>query len=303
LSDQPPRCGEPNRESLHGDCSGRKASSVAAFALRPPRWPAVVAAFGMPAAGCIDAAGLPRSYSAPPTVNVEAIELAGTGGSFGAFRRDPARGRAGGDDGHRLRQARRDHHSRDVAWPTTGDGHPSLDRPGPRGRHDGGGSGAPGGQRNPRPGASIRTPCVTVTNEGAAQAQGAGRRGRQEAGRLRPAAGSSSLLAALVAAEGLTKEAGMDVENPPRHSAQRSRRNAGCRAPARVGPGARRTDGLLPEQTRLAKPSRHADSEPRRGRPEPAGSCSLEDGDVVHVAKRTLKPNLRPRAGAQAGRV
>jgi polysaccharide export outer membrane protein len=108
--------------------------------------------------------------------------------------------------------------------------------------------------------------------------------------------GSSSLLSALVAAEGLGKDAGMEVE---------IRRGGVARGPA-GGPslasytpaeGESPVDGehvaaqrsLLPTvKVNLAEAARMATSGTSpSGR---ASSFTLHDGDVVHVAKRTLKP-------------
>ncbi len=127
----------------------------------------------------------------------------------------------------------------------------------------------------------FRNPCITVcmkqarTNKitvvGAVNAPGVRELPRK----------SSTLLAALVAANGLSKEAGPDVEirhsKPPRTSPP--------------GPGASPEGTLTGLDEPLGGPAgmvvrlNLAASDPPR-----KASCLLEDGDVVHVFKRELEP-------------
>jgi len=101
----------------------------------------------------------------------------------------------------------------------------------------------------------FRTPCVTVTMKAQRTSRITVVGAVKKPGVHELPRGSSSLLAALVAADGLSKEAGPDVEI----------RRAGASAEAiRVN---------LAPATEAAP-----------------GNCLLEDGDVVHVAKRAQKP-------------
>jgi polysaccharide export outer membrane protein len=137
----------------------------------------------------------------------------------------------------------------------------------------------------------FRTPCVTVTMKEQRKNKVLVVGAVKKPGVYDLPRGSSSLLAALVAAEGLTKEAGVEVEI--RRGAIRSGPDAMPGAAPRLASDRdvggqtvsyQEQDPALPglpvtRTVNLAEAARN-----RRA------SYSLEDGDVVHVAKRTLRP-------------
>ncbi len=265
-----------------GKCRRLLPLSLAAVALA-----GVVAASGC-SSGMYRAAGLPKEYSAPPAVNVEAIELAGLAGlseSFDAIQP--------GDVLEVTMVA-------DFAKLTTtttpvrvaDDGTVTIPWIGPVRV---GGMTAEEAERlvvaESKARGIFRTPCVTVTMKEQRKNKVLVVGAVKKPGMYDLPRGSSSLLAALVAAEGLSKEAGVEVE---------IRRGA-----VRSGPGA--IPGAAP---RLASDRGVGGQSVSYQEPEPAfpglpatltvnlaeaarnrrASYSLEDGDVVHVAKRTLKP-------------
>lgn len=136
----------------------------------------------------------------------------------------------------------------------------------------------------------FRTPCVTVTMKEQRKNKITVVGAVKKPGVYELARGSSSLLAALVAAEGLSKEAGTEVEirraggeegfagrlGPPPYLAARPPAEgalAGYDPPQPLPPSAQAFKVNLAEAARCG-----------------GASCRLQDGDVVHVARRTLKP-------------
>jgi polysaccharide export outer membrane protein len=234
------------------------------------------------------AASLPKDYSAPPTVNVEAIDLAGLAGPSERFDAIQP-----GDVLDVTMVA-------DFAKLTTtttpvrvaDDGTASIPWIGPIRVA---GMTAEEAERliaaESKARGIFRTPCVTVTMKEQRKNKVLVVGAVKKPGAYDLPRGSSSLLAALVAAEGLAKEAGVEVEI--RRGAVRSGpgampgaaprlaldRDVGGQTVSYQEPDAA-FPGLLATRTvNLAEAARN-----------PRASYSLEDGDVVHVAKRTLKP-------------
>ena len=254
---------------------------------------AVIALVGVFAAsGCSSgvyrAASLPKDYSAPPTVNVEAIDLAGLAGPSERFDAIQP-----GDVLEVTMVA-------DFAKLTTtttpvrvaDDGTVTIPWIGPVRV---GGMTAEEAERlvvaESKARGIFRTPCVTVTMKEQRKNKVLVVGAVKKPGVYDLPRGSSSLLAALVAAEGLTKEAGVEVEI--RRGAIRSGPDAMPGAAPRLASDRdvggqtvsyQEQDPALPglpvtRTVNLAEAARN-----RRA------SYSLEDGDVVHVAKRTLRP-------------
>jgi len=135
----------------------------------------------------------------------------------------------------------------------------------------------------------FRNPCITVTMKQCRTRKVTVLGAVNKPGPVDLPRGSSSLMTALIAAGGLTKEAGMDVEI----------RHTDSRQPA--------SGGLPPSQVAGGPDAPAALASYQQSLPAPAGPTvinvnlttattgdlklpDLSDGDVVHVAKRTLKP-------------
>jgi polysaccharide export outer membrane protein len=255
--------------------------------------PAAVALVGVVAAsGCSSgmyrAAGLPKEYSAPPAVNVEAIELAGLAGPSERFDAIQP-----GDVLDVTMVA-------DFAKLTTtttpvrvaDDGTASIPWIGPVRVA---GATAEEAERlvaaESKARGIFRTPCVTVTMKEQRKNKVLVVGAVKKPGAYDLPRGSSSLLAALVAAEGLSKEAGVDVEI--RRGGIRSGPGAmPGPAPRLASDGGGGAQTVSYQEQDPALPGLPAAltvnlAEAARNR---RASYSLEDGDVVHVAKRTLKP-------------
>ena len=258
-----------------------------------PFLPAAIALVGVVAAsGCSSgvyrAAGLPKEYSAPPAVNVEAIELAGLAGPSERFDAIQP-----GDVLEVTMVA-------DFAKLTTtttpvrvaDDGTVTIPWIGPVRV---GGMTAEEAERlvvaESKARGIFRTPCVTVTMKEQRKNKVLVVGAVKKPGVYDLPRGSSSLLAALVAAEGLSKEAGVEVEI--RRGAVRNAPGAMPGAAPRLasdrGVGGQTVSYQEPEPAFPGLPATLTVNLAEAARNRRA-SYSLEDGDVVHVAKRTLKP-------------
>ena len=247
----------------------------------------VVAASGC-SSGMYRAAGLPKEYSAPPTVNVEAIELAGLAGPSERF--DAIQ------PGDVLEVTMVTDFAKLAATTTpvrvADDGTANIPWIGPVRVA---GMTAEEAERlvaaESKARGIFRTPCVTVTMKEQRKHKVLVVGAVKKPGVYDLPRGSSSLLAALVAAEGLTKEAGMDVEirrgaarNGPGAMPGGSPRLASDQEPGGQTVSYQEQDPALPNLPAMLTVNLAAAAR------NPRASCSLEDGDVVHVAKRTLKP-------------
>jgi polysaccharide export outer membrane protein len=239
------------------------------------------------AGGRYRVASLPKEYSAPPVVNVEALDLAGLAGpseSFDVIQRGDVLEVTMVTDFTKLTTTTTPVRVGD-------DGIVSVPLIGPV--RIGGITAEEAERLIAGEGIArgiFRTPCVTVTMKEQRKNKVVVVGAVKKPGVHELPRGSSSLLAALVAAEGLTKEAGVEVE---------------IRRGGVTGPGPRPT--VLPP---LASDPAAEGQAASYQEPQPAASVfpatfrvnladaaqsgraphTLEDGDVVHVVKRTLKP-------------
>jgi len=136
----------------------------------------------------------------------------------------------------------------------------------------------------------FRTPCVTVTMKQQRKNRVTVVGAVKKPGVYELPRGASSLLAALVAADGLSKEAGPELE------VRRANESAGASGVERLALSAGRAGGAVERASHEDRPLGAAEPPmtvkvnlAEAGRQAQA-SYALGDGDVVYVAKRALKP-------------
>lgn len=135
----------------------------------------------------------------------------------------------------------------------------------------------------------FRNPCITITMKQCRTCKVTVVGAVTKPGTHELPRGSSSLMAALVAADGLTKDAGTEVEI--RHTDSRQASVSGQMAP-QAAKGADGAVALASYQQALpaAAPSAVTTVDLRAATSGAVVVPELHDGDVVHVMKRTLKP-------------
>jgi polysaccharide export outer membrane protein len=238
--------------------------------------------------GVYRAAGLPEQLAAPAAVNVEAIELAGLAGPSESF--DTIQ------PGDVLEVTMVTDFAKLTATTTpvrvADDGTATLPWIGPVRVA---GMTAEEAERlvaaESKARGIFRTPCVTVTIKEQRKNRVLVVGAVKKPGVYDLPRGSSSLLAALVAAEGLSKEAGLEVEI--RRGTTRGRPGAVPGATSRLASGGDAGGQTVayqePEAALPGLPPTITINLAEAARDRRAG-YTLEDGDVVHVAKRTLRP-------------